>query len=128
MTPGGSGDSYGYSHRPQNPQAALFSISSPRPKRAFYLEILSVRTSTNKRQATNPPHHGSYHLVPVRAVCANLLKKRGSSMFLILAVVLVLLWLGGFFVLHVSSFLIHLLLIFALISIIMNFVGGKRAV
>ena len=28
----------------------------------------------------------------------------------------------------VSSFLIHLLLIFALISIIMNFVGGRRAV
>ena len=49
-------------------------------------------------------------------------------MFLILAVVLVLLWLGGFFVLHISSFLIHLLLIVALISIIMNFVGGKRAV
>jgi hypothetical protein len=55
-------------------------------------------------------------------------KKEGHSMFLILAVVLVLLWLGGFFVLHVSSFLIHLLLIFALISIIMNFVGGRRAV
>jgi hypothetical protein len=49
-------------------------------------------------------------------------------MFLILAVVLILLWLGGFFVLHISSFLIHLLLIVALISIIMNFVSGKRAV
>jgi hypothetical protein len=55
-------------------------------------------------------------------------KKEGPFMFLILAVVLVLLWLGGFFVLHVSSFLIHLLLIFALISIVMNFVGGRRAV
>jgi Family of unknown function (DUF5670) len=55
-------------------------------------------------------------------------KKEGRLMFLILAVVLVLLWLGGFFVLHVSSFLIHLLLIFALISIIMNFVSGRRAV
>ena len=57
----------------------------------------------------------------------NLFDER-EPMFLILAVVLVLLWLGGFFVLHVSSFLIHLLLIFALISIIMNFVGGRRAV
>lgn len=47
-------------------------------------------------------------------------------MFLILAIVLIVLWLGGFFVLHVSSFLIHLLLIFAVISLIMNFVGGKR--
>jgi hypothetical protein len=50
-------------------------------------------------------------------------------MFLILAVVLVVLWLGGFFVLHISSFLIHLLLIFAIIAMIMHFVsGGRRAV
>jgi hypothetical protein len=49
-------------------------------------------------------------------------------MFLILAVVLIVLWLGGFFVLHISSFFIHLLLLFALISIIMNFVSGRRAV
>jgi hypothetical protein len=55
-------------------------------------------------------------------------EERRSIMFLILAVVLVLLWLGGFVVLHVSSFLIHLLLLFAVISIIMNFVGGRRAV
>ena len=46
-------------------------------------------------------------------------------MFLILGIVLVVLWLGGFFVLHISSFLIHLLLLFAIISIIMNFVGGR---
>jgi hypothetical protein len=59
---------------------------------------------------------------------ATLHEERRSSMFLILAVVLVILWLGGFFVLHISSFLIHLLLIFAVISIIMNFVGGRRAV
>ena len=49
-------------------------------------------------------------------------------MFLILAVVLVVLWLGGFFVLHVSGFLIHLLIIFAVIAIIMHFISGRRAV
>ena len=49
-------------------------------------------------------------------------------MFLILAVVLVVLWLGGFFVLHISSFLIHLLIIFAIISLIMHFVSGRRTV
>jgi len=54
-------------------------------------------------------------------------RRKKVVMFLILAVVLVILWLGGFFVLHISSFLIHLLLIFAVISIIMNFVGGRRA-
>ncbi len=48
-------------------------------------------------------------------------------MFLILALVLVLLWIGGFVVFHVSSFLIHLLLIFAVISLIMHFVSGRRA-
>ena len=49
-------------------------------------------------------------------------------MFLILAVVLVLLWIGGFTIFHVTSFLIHLLLIFAVISVIMHFVAGRRAV
>ncbi len=49
-------------------------------------------------------------------------------MFLILAVVLLVLWLGGFFVFHVSSFLIHLLILFAIISVIMHFVTGRRTV
>ena len=49
-------------------------------------------------------------------------------MFLILAVVLVLLWLGGFTLFHVSGLLIHLLLIFAVISVIMHFIGGRRSV
>ena len=52
--------------------------------------------------------------------------RKQVSMFLILAVVLVILWLGGFFVLHVSSFLIHLLIIFAIISLIMHFISGRR--
>jgi hypothetical protein len=49
-------------------------------------------------------------------------------MFLILAIVLIVLWLGGFFVMHVSSFAIHLLIIFAVISVIMHFVSGRRSV
>lgn len=49
-------------------------------------------------------------------------------MFLILAVVLVLLWIGGFTIFHVTGFLIHLLLIFAVISVIMHFVVGRRSV
>jgi hypothetical protein len=49
-------------------------------------------------------------------------------MFLILAVVLVLLWIGGFTLFHVTGFLIHLLLIFAVISIIMHFITGRRSV
>ena len=49
-------------------------------------------------------------------------------MFLILAVVLIVLWLGGFTVMHVSCGLIHLLLLFALISVILHFVTGRRTV
>lgn len=50
-------------------------------------------------------------------------------MFIILAIVLAILWIGGFFVLHISSFLIHLLILFAIISLIMHFVrGSSRAV
>ena len=46
-------------------------------------------------------------------------------MFIILAVVLAILWIGGFFVLHISSFLIHLLILFAVIALIMHFVRGS---
>jgi Family of unknown function (DUF5670) len=55
------------------------------------------------------------------------LKLGGNPMFLILAIVLVLLWAGGFLLFHVSSFLIHILLIFAVISLVMHLVSGRRA-
>ena len=42
-------------------------------------------------------------------------------MFVILFAVLLVLWLGGFLVFHVSSGLIHLLLLFAVISLIVHF-------
>jgi len=58
---------------------------------------------------------------------AHILEIRRDPMYLILAVVLVVLWLGGFFVMHVSSFFIHLLLLFAVISIVMHFVSGSRS-
>ncbi|HUD22507.1 MAG TPA: lmo0937 family membrane protein [Acidobacteriaceae bacterium] len=48
-------------------------------------------------------------------------------MFLILAIVLVVLWIGGFFVMHISSVLIHLLILLAVISLIIHFVSGSRS-
>ena len=48
-------------------------------------------------------------------------------MFLILAIVLVVLWLGGFFLMHISSFFIHLLIIFAVISLVIHLISGRRA-
>jgi len=49
-------------------------------------------------------------------------------MFLILAVVLFIIWIGSFMVFKTAGLLIHLLLLFAIISIIMHFIIGKRAV
>ena len=50
-------------------------------------------------------------------------------MLAIIAVILVLLWLGGFFAFHVASGLIHILLVVAVIMIILHFIsGGRRGV
>ena len=48
------------------------------------------------------------------------------SMFLVLALVLFLVWIGSFVMYHVTGFLIHLLLIFAVISLIFHFFRGKK--
>ena len=48
-------------------------------------------------------------------------------MLAMLAAILVVMWLLGFFALHVSSFLIHILLIVAVISLIMHFMRGRSA-
>ena len=49
-------------------------------------------------------------------------------MFLILAIVLICLWLGGFVMFKSAGFLIHLLLVFAVISFILHFITGRRTV
>ena len=48
-------------------------------------------------------------------------------MFLILALVLFVLWIGGFVMFKTAGLLIHLLLIFAVISIVMHFISGRAA-
>ena len=48
-------------------------------------------------------------------------------MFLILALVLFVLWIGGFIMFKSAGLLIHLLLIFAVISIVMHFITGRTA-
>ncbi len=49
-------------------------------------------------------------------------------MFLIIGIVLIVLWLGGFFAFHAAGFLIHILLIFAVISIIFHFLRGRTGI
>lgn len=49
------------------------------------------------------------------------------SIWMILFIVFVIAWVGGFTMFHVAGGLIHLLLLFAVISIIFHFVMGRRA-
>jgi hypothetical protein len=47
-------------------------------------------------------------------------------MLLALGVILLILWLGGFFAFHVAGGLIHLLLIVAVIVLVYHFMTGRR--
>lgn len=44
-----------------------------------------------------------------------------------LALILLILWAGGFLVFHVAGGLIHLLLVVAVIVVIFNLINGRRA-
>jgi Family of unknown function (DUF5670) len=46
--------------------------------------------------------------------------------FLAIAILLFILWIGGFLVFHVASGLIHLLLVIAVISLIVHLFTGAR--
>ena len=49
-------------------------------------------------------------------------------MFLTLFIILLVAWILGFTLFHVTNFLIHILLIVAIISLIMHFVRPRRTV
>jgi Family of unknown function (DUF5670) len=50
-------------------------------------------------------------------------------MWLALAVILVLLWVGGFLLFHIAVFALHLLLIVAAVALVIHLLsGGRRAV
>jgi Family of unknown function (DUF5670) len=46
--------------------------------------------------------------------------------FMVIAFLLLLMWVGGFLLFHVASGLIHLLLLFAVISFVVHFITGTR--
>jgi hypothetical protein len=48
--------------------------------------------------------------------------------FLILAILLAVLWAGGFVVFHTAGFLIHVLLILAVVSLVVHLFTGARTV
>jgi hypothetical protein len=45
----------------------------------------------------------------------------------IIAAVLVVLWLLGFFAFHVTSAVIHVLLLIAVVMVVLHFVRGRRS-
>lgn len=47
--------------------------------------------------------------------------------FLGIAILLFVLWIGGFVVFHVAGFLIHLLLIFAVIALLIHLFSGSKS-
>ena len=47
-------------------------------------------------------------------------------MYLVIALLLLIMWAGGFMMFHVASGLIHLLLLFALVSFVIHFITGTR--
>jgi hypothetical protein len=46
--------------------------------------------------------------------------------FMVIAFILLFMWAGGFLLFHVASGLIHLLLLFAVISFVVHFITGTR--
>ena len=64
------------------------------------------------------------------SVRANGLTDGGQTMsiFTILFIILLIGWILGFGVFHVTGALIHILLVVALISLVLHFVRGPRAV
>jgi len=46
--------------------------------------------------------------------------------FLIIGLLLFILWAGGFVVFHTAGFLIHVLLILAVLSVVVHFLTGTR--
>ena len=45
----------------------------------------------------------------------------------LIALVLVVLWLLGFFAFHISTGLVHILLVIGLVLLVLHFVGGSRS-
>jgi hypothetical protein len=52
--------------------------------------------------------------------------KLGHAMLGIIAAVLIVLWLLGFFAFHVTTAVIHVLLVIAVVMVVLHFMRGRR--
>jgi len=55
-------------------------------------------------------------------------REGGRTMWLALAIILILLWVGGFLLFHIAAFALHILLIIAAVALIIHLFGGRRVV
>jgi Flp pilus assembly protein TadB len=53
---------------------------------------------------------------------------KGRKMLGIIAAVLVVLWLLGFFAFHITTAAIHIILVIALVLVVLHFMRGRRSV
>ena len=49
-------------------------------------------------------------------------------MWLALAIILVLLWVGGFLIFHIAAFALHILLIVAVVVFVIHLISGRRVI
>jgi 1,4-dihydroxy-2-naphthoate octaprenyltransferase len=59
---------------------------------------------------------------------ARLLVRRNTAMLWTIFLVLLVLWLVGFIGFHVVAWYIHILLIIALVVLVIQLIGGRRAI
>jgi hypothetical protein len=70
--------------------------------------------------------HNPRGAAAVYAATAHVRPQGECAMWIGIAIILLLLWAGGFFAFHVAGFLIHILLILAVVSFVLHFVMGRR--
>jgi Family of unknown function (DUF5670) len=58
----------------------------------------------------------------------EILSARWMAMWLALAVILILLWVGGFLLFHIAAFGLHILLIVAAVALVIHLFSGRRVV
>ncbi len=56
------------------------------------------------------------------------LSPEAQTMLGIIALVLVVLWLLGFFAFHVTTAAIHIILVIALVLVVLHFLRGRRSI
>jgi Family of unknown function (DUF5670) len=64
--------------------------------------------------------------LPSMQAAARVWPQGASCMWIGIGILLLLLWAGGFLAFHVAGFLIHILLICAVVAFVLHFITGRR--